>query len=63
MKKRDKNNDDEMASAPRVIFAEVVDSEGLEESEADDEEFPNEDSLIKDAPVRRKRKLPEPDTT
>jgi|LakMenEpi03Aug12_release.lakeMendotaPanAssembly.Ray.scaffolds.fasta_scaffold5455419_1 hypothetical protein len=36
MNKRDKTIDDEMASAPRVIFAEVVDSEGLEESEAEE---------------------------
>ena len=49
MKKRDKidhiqaheNND-----APRVIFAQVVDSDAMEESEGEGEELINEESLI-----------------
>lgn len=64
MNKRDKIDND-METGPRVIYAEVVDSEGLEESEGEGEDQEiNDDSLIKEMPVRRKRKLAaEPDTT
>jgi len=46
---------------PRVIYAECVDSDGLEESEAEEgaEDEINEDSMIEAMPVRRKRKLPQ----
>lgn len=47
--------------APRVIYAQVVDSDDMEESEPEEgaEEEINEDSLIQEMPVRRKRKLPQ----
>lgn len=46
-------------TAPRVVYAEIVDSDGLNESEGEQgEEEPNEDSLVPAMPVRRKRKLP-----
>ena len=46
---------------PRVIYAQVVDSDDMEESEVDEgpEDEINEQSLIEAMPVRRKRKLPQ----
>ena len=55
------NKHDEQADAPRVIYAQVCDSDDLEESEAEEgmESEMNEDSLIQEMPIRRKRKLPQ----
>jgi len=53
------NLDDQ--ETPKVVFAQIVDSDELNEPDVDN---PSEDdSFIKDIPVKRKRKLAEPNTT
>lgn len=50
--------------APRVIYAQVVDSDELEEDQQSGEGSQLDDaSFLQDLPVKRKRKLVEPDTT
>lgn len=49
-----------MAQEPKVVYAQLADSDDFEEPEDENAEIlnGNEDSLILDMPVRRKRKLP-----
>ena len=49
-----------MAQEPKVVYAQLADSDDFEEPEDENAEMlsGNEDSLIQDMPVRRKRKLP-----
>ena len=50
--------------APKVVYAQVVDSDELEEDQGSEEgSLVNDASFIQDLPVKRKRKLAEPDNT